>query len=95
MTAKPAPLPEPIEVVKFWKGRRRDKAIVVSLSTYEGTHIVNVREHHVGADGCMRPTTKGIAMSVRRLPELAAALNKAVTKAQALHLIAEPERADA
>jgi hypothetical protein len=84
-------LPVPIEIVKFWKGRRRDKAVVVTLSTYEQTNIVNVREHHVGTDGIMRPTTKGIAMSVLRLAELADSLTKALAKARELQLLNDPE----
>jgi Transcriptional Coactivator p15 (PC4) len=80
-------LPQPIETGKFWKNRWRKNAIVVSLSTHQEINIVNVREHFVGSDGCMRPTTKGIAMSVRRLRELAKAINRAVAKAQELHLI--------
>ena len=86
-------LPEPIEICKFWKGRRRDKAVVVTLSTYEQINIVNVREHHVGTDGIMRPTTKGIAMSVKHLGELAAGIAKALAKARALELIDDNEGA--
>jgi len=89
MTAKPPPLSEPIEICKLWKNRRRDKAIVVSLSAYEETNIVNVREHFVGSDGIMRPTTKGIATSVRRLPELSRALRLALEKARSLNLLPE------
>jgi hypothetical protein len=87
MTQKPAPLAEPIEIGKFWKNRRRDTAIVVSLSAYEGHNLINVREHFVGSDGCMRPTTKGLAMQVLRLPELAAGIAKALAKARELGLI--------
>jgi hypothetical protein len=86
-------LPEPVEICKFWKGRRRDKAVVISLATYEQTNIVNVREHHVGADGIMRPTTKGVAMSVKHLGELAAGIAKALARARALELIEDNEGA--
>ena len=89
MSAKPPPLAEPIEICKISKNRRRDKVIVVSLGAYEETNLVNVREHFVGADGIMRPTTKGIAMSVRRLPELSNALRKALETARALNLLPE------
>jgi Transcriptional Coactivator p15 (PC4) len=89
MSAKPPPLPELIEICRFWKNRRRDKAIVVSLSAFEETNIVNVREHFVGSDGIMRPTTKGIATSVRRLPELSNALRRALEKARELNLLPE------
>jgi hypothetical protein len=88
MTQKPAPLAEPIEW-KLWKNRRRNTAIVVSLSAYEETNIINVREHFVGTDGIMRPTTKGVAMSVRRLPELSRAVRAALEKARALNLLPE------
>jgi hypothetical protein len=86
-------LSEPVEICKFWKGRRRDKAVVVTLSTYEQINIVNVREHHVGTDGIMRPTTRGIAMSVKHLGELAAGIAKALVKARALELIDDNEGA--
>jgi hypothetical protein len=89
MSAKPPPLAQPIEIAKWWKSRRRDIAIVVSLSNYEGVNIVNVREHFVGSDGCMRPTTKGLAMVVRRLPEFSNAIRKALEKARELDLLPE------
>jgi Transcriptional Coactivator p15 (PC4) len=91
MTARPLPLAEPIVVSKFWKNRRRDTVIVVSLSAYEGINLVHVREHFIGTDGCMRPTTKGLAMIVRRLPELSRAVLAAVEKARELDLLPEEE----
>jgi hypothetical protein len=91
MSAAPPPLTEPIDVAKIWKNRRHDIAIVVSLSTYEGVNIVNVREHFIGSDGIMRPTTKGLAMSVRKLPELSRSIRRALEKARELNLIPEGE----
>jgi hypothetical protein len=84
MTAR-ATLPEPVEIAKFWKNRRHD-AIVVSLSTYEGCNLIDVRTHTM-KDGRLVPTPKGVAMVVRRLPELAAAVTKALAKAKELGLI--------
>jgi transcriptional coactivator p15 (PC4) len=78
-------IPEPIEIAKFWKNRRHD-AIVVSLSTYEGRNIVDVRMHAM-KDGRLLPTTKGVAMVVLRLPDLAKAINKALVKARELELL--------
>jgi hypothetical protein len=89
MSQKPAPLAEPIEISKFWKDRRRDTAIVVSLNSYERHNLVNVREHFVGSDGCMRPTTKGLSMVVRRLPELSRAIRHALERARELDLLPE------
>jgi hypothetical protein len=85
MTHRPT-LDEPIEVAKFFKNRRKD-VIVVSLSTYEGTNLVDVRQHFTNESGQNRPTSKGVAMVVLRLPDLAKAINKALAKARELGLI--------
>ncbi len=78
-------LPEPVEIAKFWKNRRHD-AIVVSLSTYEGKNIVDVRMHAM-KKGRLLPTPKGVAMVILRLPELAKAVTKALAKAKELGLL--------
>jgi hypothetical protein len=87
MSRTPAPLKEPIEVAKWWKSRRRDIAIVVSLSNYEGVNIVNVREYFTDRAGCMKPSTRGLAMGVRNLPEFSKALRKALERARELDLL--------
>jgi hypothetical protein len=87
MTAAPATLAEPFTVAKFWKSRNHAEHIRVDLSEYEGRAIINVRIWQTGSDGIDRPTTKGIAMSVRKLPELAKALANAETKARELRLL--------
>lgn len=51
--SEPRTLPEPIEIAKFWKNRRHD-AIVVSLSTYEGCNLVDVRMHCMKEGGWSR-----------------------------------------
>jgi pantoate kinase len=79
-------LPEPVEVAKFFKNRRKE-VIVVSLSTFEGRNIVDVRQHFHNEKGQMRPTGKGVAMVVLRLPELHQVITKALTKARELGLL--------
>lgn len=86
-------LQESIEIAKWWKSRRRDIAIIVSLSAYEGVNIVNVREYFTDQAGCMKPSTRGLAMSVRRLPEFSRALRLALEKARALDLLPEGDEA--
>jgi transcriptional coactivator p15 (PC4) len=85
----PTDLPEPIEVAKWWKSRRRDIAVVVSLRHYEGNNLVDVREYFTDQAGCMKPSTRGLAMVVRRLPEFSRALRLALEKARALNLLPE------
>jgi hypothetical protein len=82
-------LDAPIEVSKMWKNRQRQIAIVVSLSSYEGHNLINIREYFTDKAGCMRPTTKGVSMVVRRLPELSRALRSALEKARGLDLLPE------
>jgi hypothetical protein len=77
-----------IEVAKFWKSPRdRTKHIRVELSEYEGHPLINVRIWKTGSDGIDRPTVAGIALAVRKLPELTRALLKAEDKARELGLI--------
>jgi hypothetical protein len=89
MTAKPPPLAEPIEIAKFWKNRQRNIAIVASLREHEGHNLIDIREYFTDQAGCMRPSTRGLAMVVRRLPELSKALRKALETARALNLLPE------
>jgi hypothetical protein len=84
---EPAPLAVPITIAKFWKNRRRNESVHVTLSEYEGHALVSVRVYASGADGCDRPTPKGVSISVRKLPELAAGLARALERAKALGLL--------
>ncbi|MGA2056908.1 MAG: PC4/YdbC family ssDNA-binding protein [Bradyrhizobium sp.] len=80
-------LPEPVIISKFWKNRRRSESVHVSLSEYEGHCLINVLVYCTGADGIDRPTPKGVAMSIRKLPELAQTLVRAEAKAKELGLL--------
>jgi pantoate kinase len=86
MSARRPTLDETIEVAKFFKNRRKD-VIVVSLSSFEGRNIVDVRQHFHNEKGQMRPTGKGVAMVVLRLPDLTKAINKALATARELGLL--------
>jgi hypothetical protein len=88
-TTHRTPLAEPVVIAKFFKNRRNNEAVHVTLSEFEGRALINVRVYATGADGIDRPTTKGIAMAVGKLPELAQALVKAEAKARELGLIGE------
>jgi hypothetical protein len=83
-------LPEPI--AKFFKSARdRTKHIRVELSEYEGHPLINIRVWQTGSDGIDRPTKQGIALAIRKLPELARAVAKAETRARDLGLLDDPE----
>jgi len=87
-------LDEPVIISQFWKNRRHD-AVVTTLSTFEGRNLVDVRTHVMDRKGCLVPTPKGVSIAVLRLPELAAAVNKALAKARELGLLDDDERAKA
>ena len=90
LTASPK-IPEPIVISKFWKNRRRNESVHVTLSEYEGHCLINVRLYCTGSDGIDRPTPKGVAMGIRKLPELARALVKAETEARLRGLLVDNE----
>jgi hypothetical protein len=92
MSTKASPLAEQITVAKFWKNRRRNESVHVTLSEYEGHELINVRVYSTGDDGIDRPTTKGVSMAVDKLPALAAGLAKAEAKARELGLIGDAEK---
>jgi hypothetical protein len=83
-TAAPA---EPIQIARFWKSRNRTEHVRVDLSEYKGHALINVRIWQTGSDGVDRPTVKGIALAVRKLPELAKALAQAETTAREAGLL--------
>jgi hypothetical protein len=78
-------LSQPVEIAKFWKNRKGE-AIVVRLSEYEGHILIDQRTWFTAQDGTLKPG-KGLACSVRHLPELVTGLNKALAKARELGLI--------
>ncbi|MEH2485428.1 PC4/YdbC family ssDNA-binding protein [Bradyrhizobium sp. AZCC 2230] len=92
MTSRPK-LAEPVEIAKFWKNRGRNESLHVSLSEYEGHPLVNVRIYSTGSDGIDRPTPKGVAMGIRKLPELARAIVKAEAEARRLGLLDDASEA--
>jgi Transcriptional Coactivator p15 (PC4) len=76
---------EPV-VWRFWRNRRGE-GVAVSIEPWEGRTLVHVRQFFTDHAGKLAPTKKGICIDVLRLPELAAAVNKALATARELGLI--------
>jgi Transcriptional Coactivator p15 (PC4) len=91
---KPRPrgrtLDEPVIVDRFWANRSHD-AFVVTISTFKGHNLIDLRKHAMNAAGQLVPTPKGVALKITRLPELAKAIDKALRKARELGLLAGDE----
>lgn len=76
----------PVTISKFWRNRHRKESVVLRLREYEGTPLVDIRLFETGRDGIDRPTAKGIALSIKRLPALADAFAAANREAHRLGL---------
>jgi hypothetical protein len=70
---------------------RRGEAVRVQLREFEGIALVDVRRHYTAKDGVLRPTNKGLSITIRKLPALAQALAAALQKARELGLIPPAE----
>jgi hypothetical protein len=87
MSERPA-FPEPF---KLWKSRDRSTHVRVEISEHQGRCLLNVRIWQTGSDGIDRPTIKGIALAIRKLPDLADGINKMLAKARAIGLLDDDE----
>jgi hypothetical protein len=83
----PPTLTEPLEIGKWWKNRRRILAVAVTLRPYQGKDLIDIREHFTDRDGRMRPSQRGVCLTVKQLPLLHHAVKKAMAKAIELGLI--------
>jgi hypothetical protein len=79
-----APIAEPV-VIREWKRDRSGNVIRLTLKSYEGTNIIDLRTWF-SANGHRLPG-KGFACHVRQLPALAEAMTAACASARDLGLI--------
>jgi hypothetical protein len=79
-------LSEPIIIAEFPKNRRGD-SVRITLKRYEGHNLVDVRQFFSIEGRTPRPTSKGVTVNVRCLPQLASAISHALMKAHELGLI--------
>jgi Transcriptional Coactivator p15 (PC4) len=84
------PLKDEVVVGQFFKNRRKEH-VRLTLKRFEGRPIADLRQFFVTKDGFSQPTTKGIALVVARLPDLAAIVNRAVKRAIELGLLTEED----
>ena len=89
MSALPSPLP--VVVGRLTKNRR--EAVVVALKEFEGVRLIDLRVYAATPEGD-KPTPKGLALDVRRLPALREALVRAESQARRLGLLPTQEAAD-
>jgi hypothetical protein len=79
-----------IGIASFWKSpRSRTEAIQVSLKSYQGHPYLDARVYATDAGGRMVPTSRGIAVGVKTLPQFAKAIGDGLRKAHQLGLLTE------
>jgi Transcriptional Coactivator p15 (PC4) len=93
MSARKPTLDEPVVVSQEWINRRHD-ALTVSLTTYNGVNLVDLRKFAMNREGRLVPTRKGISIRVTRLPDILKAVSKAVDKARELGLLDDADGDD-
>ncbi|HUI12551.1 MAG TPA: transcriptional coactivator p15/PC4 family protein [Xanthobacteraceae bacterium] len=73
-------------VHEFW-ANRRGEAVRVQIRNYQGRNLIDLRKFFTGKDGRLRPTKKGLTLSIRKLPDLARGISNAMSAAHELGLI--------
>ena len=76
----------PINIASWPRNSR--ETVKISLSQFKGHNTIDCRCWYVGTDGELKPG-KGLTLSVRHLPELSAALAKALEAARSHGLVVE------
>jgi hypothetical protein len=83
---KASPLTEAIVIDRWWRNRGGD-AVYVRLSSFKERNLIDIRSWRADSQGISQPG-KGIALAVKHLPRLHAAIGKALSRAIELGLIA-------
>lgn len=81
------PLAEPLVIFQMWKGRQRTECIRLTLASYKGKPIADLRVFFTTKTGHMQASKKGVAFRIAKLTDLRKALEKAEAKAIELDLI--------
>jgi hypothetical protein len=81
----PGKLEETVEIAE-WPRNRKGQAVRVALRPYNGFPLVDIRTWWTGDDKILHPG-KGVSLPISNLPQLAAAISKALERAKALGLL--------
>jgi len=92
VTTRPT-LAEPVTIAEWWKNRRGE-SIRLTLTTWQGRNIADLRVWCTSPEGKLKPSAKGIACDIKHLAKLKGAFAKAEAKARELHLITDDDGGD-
>ena len=74
-------------IIAEWPLNKRGESVRVSIEKYRGADLINIRRWYLNDDDVPCPGKGGIALNVKHLPQLAAALNGAVLVAEGCGLL--------
>lgn len=74
-------------IVAEWTINRRER-VRISLEQFKGVDLINIRKWFEADDGSLRPAKAGIALNVKYLPQIVAALAQSLTMAKERGLVA-------
>jgi Transcriptional Coactivator p15 (PC4) len=77
-----SPDDDKVVIAKFWKSRNRKEHVVVALRKWNDLPLLDVRVFVDDQSGCSRPSKKGVAITIHKLPELISALQRANDRAE-------------
>jgi hypothetical protein len=81
-----------VVVVSEFPANRHGESVRVEIRHFSGRHIIDLRRYFTNPKtGQIVPSKKGMAIAIHKLPELAAAIDKACATAIDLGLIRKPE----
>jgi pantoate kinase len=83
-------VPQPVIISQFAKNSAGE-ILDIRLEDFEGRPMIDMRVWYTGANGALKRSGKGIFLSVHKLPELAAAITKALKTAREIGLIEPTE----
>jgi transcriptional coactivator p15 (PC4) len=73
-------------VIAEWRLNRGER-LRVSIEEFKGSRLISIRKWFTTNGGELRPTSRGISMAVRHLPQLTAAVEDALTFASERGLV--------
>jgi hypothetical protein len=83
---------EPV-IIAQWELNRRE-SVRIEIHEFKGTQLICIRKWFAAADDTMAPGRHGINLSLKHLPQLAAAVNDALSKAREEGLITADDSCD-
>jgi Transcriptional Coactivator p15 (PC4) len=90
MTRPTPTLSEPLVIDQWWQ-TRGGKAVRLTLSSYAGRTLIDLRTWYTADDGRLKP---GKGAEAKHLPRLTAAFREAVATARELALIPDNDERD-